>query len=218
MKKLAIAALLAGSILAGSAQAATVAVGQGAFLPADIVVDFTAVPNEAFVGATYAGSGVTFSGALIGMTNGGDTNLFPSNGDGVIASNWNYSQGSNLGLSFEAAFSSLQSRVGFFLENWSEQTATVELFDGAASVGFLALDNTAGLDAEFRGVSSTAKFNRLVFTNSAETNGFFAIDNFVFGDGAGAVPEASTWAMMLIGFGVVGAAMRRRQNVKVSFA
>lgn len=35
--------------------------------------------------------------------------------------------------------------------------------------------------------------------------------------GAPSVPEASTWAMMLVGFGAIGAAMRRR-STKVSFA
>ena len=34
----------------------------------------------------------------------------------------------------------------------------------------------------------------------------------------GAVPEASTWAMMLAGFGGIGAAMRRRTRTRVSFA
>jgi hypothetical protein len=36
--------------------------------------------------------------------------------------------------------------------------------------------------------------------------------------GGGAVPEPATWAMMIAGFGAVGFAMRRRQNVTVSFA
>ena len=45
------------------------------------------------------------------------------------------------------------------------------------------------------------------------TNYAFRLDN--------AVPEPATWAMMLIGFGAVGAAMRRRKSqprVTVSFA
>ncbi len=33
-----------------------------------------------------------------------------------------------------------------------------------------------------------------------------------------AVPEAATWAMMLVGLGVVGAVARRRQNVRVAYA
>jgi hypothetical protein len=33
-----------------------------------------------------------------------------------------------------------------------------------------------------------------------------------------AVPEASTWAMMIFGLGAVGTAMRRKRNVAVSFA
>lgn len=33
-----------------------------------------------------------------------------------------------------------------------------------------------------------------------------------------AVPEPSTWLMMLFGFGAIGFAMRRKQNVRVSFA
>jgi len=33
-----------------------------------------------------------------------------------------------------------------------------------------------------------------------------------------AVPEAATWAMMLFGFGLMGVALRRRQNVTVKYA
>ncbi len=34
----------------------------------------------------------------------------------------------------------------------------------------------------------------------------------------GSVPEAATWAMMLVGFGAMGAAMRRRPRTSISFA
>ena len=40
-----------------------------------------------------------------------------------------------------------------------------------------------------------------------------------FNIGIGAVPEPSTWAMMIVGFGMVGGAMgRRRVSTKDSFA
>ena len=38
------------------------------------------------------------------------------------------------------------------------------------------------------------------------------------GTGGGAVPEPATWAMMLLGFGVVGATMRRRRAAGLAFA
>jgi hypothetical protein len=42
-------------------------------------------------------------------------------------------------------------------------------------------------------------------------------DNFTFDVGAGAVPEPASWAMMIGGMAMVGAAMRRRRT-QVSFA
>ncbi len=36
--------------------------------------------------------------------------------------------------------------------------------------------------------------------------------NFTVTSAAGAVPEASTWAMLIAGFGLTGAAMRRRRS------
>lgn len=45
--------------------------------------------------------------------------------------------------------------------------------------------------------------------------------DFAFGDiyfGASGVPEPAAWGMLISGFGLAGAAMRRKQNVRVRFA
>lgn len=57
------------------------------------------------------------------------------------------------------------------------------------------------------------------FVNGPET-GFTAQPIVQFlGVGTGAVPEPSTWAMLILGFGAVGASLRRRQQMaRVSFA
>lgn len=55
----------------------------------------------------------------------------------------------------------------------------------------------------------------------------FAVINPFFGNGnltnspvavAGAVPEPATWAMMLMGFGGIGFALRRRSTVRTTVA
>lgn len=60
--------------------------------------------------------------------------------------------------------------------------------------------------------SLSGTFDRLVF--AANGGGGFQLDNVNLN--AGAVPEPATWAMMIGGFGLAGAAMRRR--AKVAFA
>lgn len=47
-------------------------------------------------------------------------------------------------------------------------------------------------------------------------NGLAAGENFSLIVGAAAVPEPATWGMMILGFGVVGAAMRRRRAVALA--
>ena len=51
------------------------------------------------------------------------------------------------------------------------------------------------------------QYSRLRFI---ATGSHFSLDNFV-GDAVGGVPEPATWGMMIVGFGLVGAAARRRK-------
>ena len=68
-----------------------------------------------------------------------------------------------------------------------------------------AIDSSAFTSWNGAGLGS---FDRLVF--SANEGGGFQLDNI---NVAAAVPEASTWAMLIAGFGLVGATMRRRRLV-----
>lgn len=190
------------------AMAAPTLIGLGDFSAGDNLVTFNSIANEALITSQYAGQGVTFSGALYGLTNSGDLALFPSNGGGVIASNWLYSQGNYAGLSFAAAFTTDITRVGFYLENWPSQTATIELFEGITSLGSITY-HTASLTAEFVGIQDLAGFNGMVLSDTTQGDGFYAIDDFRFGSGAQAVPEPTT--MLLLGLGMIGVAGVRRK-------
>lgn len=76
--------------------------------------------------------------------------------------------------------------------------------------------------------SSSAPLFTGSFDSPTFQTGTYQLNNPFFGDGtltisngAGAVPEPATWAMMLLGFGALGGIMRstrRKQNATVSYA
>jgi len=71
-----------------------------------------------------------------------------------------------------------------------------------------ALDFDPGIDNTYK-----VTFDVNGLTGGAKSLSIFA----QLGAGAGAVPEPATWAMMIMGLGIVGASMRRRRTT-VSFA
>ncbi|WP_170318370.1 PEPxxWA-CTERM sorting domain-containing protein [Sphingomonas sp. PAMC 26621] len=85
----------------------------------------------------------------------------------------------------------------------------------AANVGFSQFSGPA----LFSGPANAPTFSTGTFVL---INPFFGNANLTISPAAvaGAVPETATWAMMLVGFGAVGFAMRRRSNVRttVSYA
>jgi hypothetical protein len=85
----------------------------------------------------------------------------------------------------------------------------VAYWQGVTFTGLVAGDYQFGCGAQ---CGSTAQWASL---NSA---GFVTL-SLNDGDVGGVVPEPATWAMMLLGFGMTGAAMRyRRRSTAVSFA
>jgi hypothetical protein len=123
-------------------------------------------------------------------------------------------------------------RLSFDLSGFDPSTALIN--------GSFAADNAASitLNGVATGISTTFGFTQ--FTNFSLNSGFVAGINtldFVVVDASaptalrvdnlagtaelrvgGAVPEPATWAMMICGFGAVGASLRRRTQVRVAFA
>lgn len=109
----------------------------------------------------------------------------------------------------------------------------VELTAGAQYVAFLSISD---LPAQVSGtytmphssLTDALPGGGFVFQNNGQSFGqlfgtvwsSFGSNDVAFKASFGAVPEPATWALMILGFGVVGGAMRRRQSAtaKVRFA
>jgi hypothetical protein len=91
----------------------------------------------------------------------------------------------------------------------------IGFFDAAVNAD--ALQNTAfdtyNLQTTFPLTSGTSEYDTVdSFTTGNGTFDFTSVSNTTF-EAVSGVPEISTWAMMLIGFGLVGLQLRRRGTV-----
>lgn len=191
------------------ASALPTAISQAAFSGTETVIDFNGILNTESITNQYAGLGVTFSGALVGLTNSGDTNLF--NGS-TIASNWIYNGAGNTGPSWTATFGSVQNLVGFLVETNDLDSVTISAFLGATPLGSVNFPNPNDTEVDFIGVGDLGGFDRITVTTANVLNGFFAMDNFRFQATAVAVPEPTSLA--LLGLGALGLTLLRRKRMR----
>lgn len=89
-----------------------------------------------------------------------------------------------------------------FLDGGSATYSGLQITENLGSNGYLTLDYTA-LNRRVASATFTSQQNS------------FEFDDLSFG---GVVPEPSTWALLILGFGMIGGAMRRRTNASVAFA
>lgn len=61
--------------------------------------------------------------------------------------------------------------------------------------------------------NNLAGITRVSWSNGAE---WHQIDNLVVNAAAGAVPEPATWALLILGFGMVGGALRAKRSVRAA--
>ena len=213
MRKTVLAAGLALASIAGAANAATIINGS-----------FEIGPNPG-------------SFATLGTGNTGITGWTVTNGSiDYIGSYWQAQDGTR---SIDLAGSSVGTIAQDFATNIGETYAVTYWIarnpDGGvnARTGFVSAGGTqsqftyggSGNRANMQWQQETFQFTAtnaittLSFAADAATAGGFygpALDNVSIATVAAAVPEPSTWAMLILGFGLVGGTMRRTRATKAA--
>jgi hypothetical protein len=210
MRETALVALLMLAVPA-AASATPILVGLGAFTGTETLINFNTIGNEVAVTNQYAGLGLTWSGSIYGMTNPGDISQFPSNGGGVIASNWRYSQNPNL-TPMVGTFAAPATRVGFYHETNTGDALLVSVFRNNILTGSFTIANPNGTTADFFGVQDLDGIDRISIDAQNNENRFLAIDDFRFNAGpvGPAVPEPAS--LLLLGTGLGLGAWRKRRR------
>ncbi len=164
-------------------------------LPASAAVDSTSFTldtdgGDGFVVAPDA----PFAFTLSGNNNGADAVITTF---GTVASSalnvsgqFRYQSDDVDGSSFD--------RAGFFVNSIFTQLSLDTLLQGEVQSGFFSFAVAAGEEYGFYIDSSDGELGRAQLSVGEAP--------------VGAVPEPATWAMMLLGFGVVGFALRRRRQ------
>ncbi len=170
---------------------------------ATVVIDFSGTSNGQNVSTLYAPLGVTFSNATASTCGGGCPAPTPF---GYFAS--------NSGNAFTAFFAAPQSLISFQTVSFSSTLAQ------AFSAGNVLLSQ-AGENNGFPVTNAVLSLSGpgiayVKFLSNGGVNGP-TLTNLSF-NALGAVPEPSAWLMMITGFAVVGAAMRRQQRLRVRYA
>lgn len=190
---------------------------------ATVLIDFNTLAPGQSVTTQYQSQGVIFSTDSGGsLFNAAASTFGGGNGSPLIT---NSRDGSNdrqtfLNLQFVAPVSAVSfgylNYGGFFTNN---------NFKAYDSVGNLleTLQPTTASSSALETISFASGGISLVKLQQPTSGWIFGVDNlrFTTSDVTAAVPEPSTWAMMLLGFGFVGGALRsgkRRQKVTVSYA
>lgn len=180
----------------------------------------TLINFEGLAEGTLVGSG-TYSGVTFSQPDGGrpqiDNSPFlfgygPSSGTGVLTGSTEGGAPFPTVAGLTVTFSSGQSSVEAFLSDTSA-LGTYNIL--AYGFGGVLLDsfNASGTNRYVGFSGLGADIYSVQFGPSSAFGDAFAIDDVRFVAATGAVPEPGTWAMMLLGFGGMGVALRRRRSL-----
>jgi hypothetical protein len=197
MKKLAIlAAASALAVVASPASAAIVITASpGAVQPPENVLASTSMTGLTVMGATNHMVSVRSTETLTTTTSNGQSRFLATDGS--------FDAGS-IFLTAGGTFTSAE----FNLFNALAGTTSVGIIINGGEVQNFALGN----GENFFGITATG--GDTITSIAFDTNGSGVADlrQLRLGGVAAAVPEPATWALMLLGFGAIGASMRRRRR------
>jgi len=180
--------------------------------------------------SSIVGNTATGSNTALALFNGGSSNtisfdLHLTRNLGYIAAVFGYESGNSFFIKVQGQDGNGADHYGFYVGNNGgglfSSLSSGGFFDAhvtasyVGTVATLTIDPVGGLQQVYThdyGFTPGSTSIGLGFYGDAKA------DNFGSGGSAPAVPESSTWAMMIAGFGAVGFAMRRRQKVALSFA
>jgi len=156
-------------------------------------------PKSLTFSGTAGDIGATISGP--GTVSGSFNNLFPTSGTKQITTFGDLS----------LAFAIPVYAFGFYATDATDYGAALSVTFNNGSIGSYQL--TSGTlptgNLLFFGVTSDSGISSVRLLGAKNTDGF-GYDDLTVGSPA-AVPEPATWAMFIGGFGLIGAAMRRRR-------
>ena len=216
-------AALAAALIASGAQAAGVVNG-----------DFSAGPTGFTSGYGYlapAGQGTLYpEGYYTVDTNPNNVhNLWSSFGDHTTGTGQmmivNGAPDDNVTVWGETV-TGLTTNTDYFFSAWVASSyptnpAQLAFSINGASIGGLTAPTTTGLWTQFyvgwNSGSHTSADIALVNHNTIRSGNDFVLDDIAFGaTRPGGVPEPASWALMIGGFGMAGAMLRRRRAVAVA--
>jgi opacity protein-like surface antigen len=212
MKKMMILLAAAAAAISTSASAAPIT-----SLPGGSPVALPA-KNQVTGGPVVFGPGIIFQSS-------NSSSVFGYTGGYGFGSNGGWSDVPMIGLNTNNGFFTLTfaSAISSFLAevNWTANNptnATMGVYDVAGNlIESLTLEANGvnQVPVGFHGFSETSNSIKSIrFSNE-----YIGIRNISTATAAGAVPEPATWAMMILGMGAVGFAMRRRRkNVTTTVA
>jgi hypothetical protein len=142
---------------------------------------------------------------------------FPANGSAYnLADKVNFTAAGNAAFRFDFGKTVFVDSLKTTVDN--NDFYTFSFFDGANLVGLLNIGAAEGVVGN--GVETFTRFfaptqaTSVVVTASGGDSLYALGEAQFYGVSPGGVPEPATWAMMIAGFGLAGAAARRRGTVR----